>query len=47
MMDYKASKEAYVSGMTGSSIGHINMISLVSLVSDLVITFAPIQRRPV
>ncbi|KAI0816924.1 GWT1-domain-containing protein [Trametes gibbosa] len=31
--DYKASKEAFVSGMTGSSIGHINMVSLASLMS--------------
>ncbi|TBU26304.1 GWT1-domain-containing protein [Dichomitus squalens] len=31
--DYKASKEAFVSGMTGSTIGHINMISLASLLS--------------
>ena len=30
--DYKSSKEAFVSGMTGSTIGHINMVSLVSLV---------------
>ena len=34
--DYKASKEAFVSGMTGSSVGHINMVSLVSLVSGKV-----------
>ncbi|KAH9944887.1 GWT1-domain-containing protein [Amylocystis lapponica] len=31
--DYKTSKEAFVSGMTGSSIAHINMISLVALFS--------------
>ncbi|KAI0672091.1 GWT1-domain-containing protein [Trametes maxima] len=31
--DYKASKEAFVSGMTGSSIGHINLVSLASLAS--------------
>ncbi|KAI0372573.1 hypothetical protein BV20DRAFT_1034621 [Pilatotrama ljubarskyi] len=31
--DYKASKEAFVSGMTGSSIGHINMVSLSALIS--------------
>ncbi|KAI0356839.1 GWT1-domain-containing protein [Trametes cingulata] len=31
--DYKASKEAFVSGMTGSSIGHINMVSLTALIS--------------
>lgn len=33
MTDYKTSKEAFVSGMTGSSIRHINMISLAALVS--------------
>ncbi|KAI0689335.1 GWT1-domain-containing protein [Cytidiella melzeri] len=33
MEDYKTSKEAFVSGMTGSSIGHINMVSLVALAS--------------
>lgn len=32
--NYKASKEAFVAGMTGSSIGHINMISLAALVSN-------------
>lgn len=32
--DYKSSKEAFVSGMTGSSIAHINMLSLASPVSD-------------
>ena len=31
--DYKVSKEAFVSGMTGSSIGHVNMVFLVGLVS--------------
>ncbi|KAI0712736.1 GWT1-domain-containing protein [Cerioporus squamosus] len=31
--NYKASKEAFVSGMTGSSIGHINMLSFASLLS--------------
>ncbi|OBZ76469.1 Carboxypeptidase S1 [Grifola frondosa] len=31
--DYKTSKEAFVSGMTGSSIGHINLVSLVALSS--------------
>ncbi|KAL1948259.1 hypothetical protein VTO73DRAFT_12334 [Trametes versicolor] len=31
--NYKASKEAFVSGMTGSSIGHINMVSLAALIS--------------
>ena len=34
--DYKASKEAFVTGMTGSSIGHINLVSLASLVSSSV-----------
>ncbi|KAI0736482.1 GWT1-domain-containing protein [Fomitopsis betulina] len=33
MADYKTSKEAFVSGMTGSSIGHINMLSLAALSS--------------
>ncbi|KIP02797.1 hypothetical protein PHLGIDRAFT_111619 [Phlebiopsis gigantea 11061_1 CR5-6] len=31
--DYKTLKEAFVSGQTGSSMGHVNMISLVSLMS--------------
>ena len=30
--DYKHSKEAFVSGTTGSTVSHINMISLVALV---------------
>jgi hypothetical protein len=30
--DYKHAKEAFVSDMTGSSIGHINALSLVALV---------------
>ena len=30
--DYKTSKESFVSGMTGSTISHVNMISLVGLV---------------
>lgn len=30
---YKALKEGFVSGMTGSSVGHINMISCVALAS--------------
>ena len=29
---YKTSKEAFVSGMTGSSITHVNLVSLVALV---------------
>lgn len=33
--DYKSSKEAFVSGMTGSSIAHINMLSLASPMSIL------------
>lgn len=47
MDDYKTSKEAFVSGMTGSSIGHVNMVFLVGLVSvynvhhkNLVLTLA-------
>lgn len=35
MDDYKSSKEAFVSGMTGSNVLHINMISLVALVRFL------------
>ncbi|KAH9971554.1 GWT1-domain-containing protein [Lactifluus volemus] len=31
--DYKTSKESFVSGMTGSTISHVNMISLVGFVS--------------
>ncbi|KAG2127176.1 uncharacterized protein EDB93DRAFT_1109387 [Suillus bovinus] len=31
MNDYKASKEAFVSGMTGSTVFHVNMISGVAL----------------
>ncbi|KAF8465850.1 GWT1-domain-containing protein [Russula ochroleuca] len=31
--DYKHSKEAFVSGMTGSTVAHINMIALVALAS--------------
>lgn len=30
--DYKADKEAFVSGATGSSVGHVNMVSVVALV---------------
>lgn len=30
--EYKASKEAFVSGMTGSTVFHVNMISSVALV---------------
>ncbi|KIK39530.1 hypothetical protein CY34DRAFT_808155 [Suillus luteus UH-Slu-Lm8-n1] len=33
MNDYKASKEAFVSGMTGSTVLHVNMISSVALSS--------------
>jgi hypothetical protein len=32
MNDYKASKEAFVSGMIGSTVFHVNMISSVALV---------------
>jgi hypothetical protein len=32
MSDYKAFKEASVSGLTGSTISHVNMISFVALV---------------
>ena len=30
--DYKSSKESFVSGMTGSTVLHVNMISFVALV---------------
>ncbi|KAF7972112.1 hypothetical protein HWV62_18820 [Athelia sp. TMB] len=33
MSEYKSAKEAFVSGMTGSSIGHVNAISAVALAS--------------
>lgn len=33
--DYKSSKEAFVSGMTGSSVTHINLISLAALVRTI------------
>ncbi|KZT26017.1 GWT1-domain-containing protein, partial [Neolentinus lepideus HHB14362 ss-1] len=33
MSDYKVSKEAFVSGMTGSSVGHINLVSAAALAS--------------
>ena len=32
MDDYKHEKEVFVSGMTGSSVGHINLISVAALV---------------
>lgn len=32
MTDYKASKEAFVSGTTGSSIAHVNMVLVLELV---------------
>lgn len=32
--DYKLAKEAFVSDTTGSSIGHINAVSLAALVSE-------------
>ncbi|KAI0249277.1 GWT1-domain-containing protein [Lactifluus subvellereus] len=31
--DYKTSKESFVSGMTGSTVSHINMVSFVALAS--------------
>lgn len=33
--DYKASKEAFVAGMTGSSVFHVNLIATVGLVSPM------------
>jgi phosphatidylinositol glycan class W len=35
MSSYKLSKEAFVSGTTGSSILHINLISAVALVESV------------
>jgi glucosaminylphosphatidylinositol acyltransferase len=35
--DYKTSKESFVSGMTGSTISHVNMISLVGFVRPTVL----------
>lgn len=32
---YKNEKEAFVSGLSGSSIGHVNLISLNALVSEI------------
>jgi len=32
MENYKSAKEAFVSNMTGSSVGHINLLSLAALV---------------
>lgn len=32
MDDYKTQKEAFVSGMTGSTVGHINLLSCAALV---------------
>ncbi|KAF8161344.1 GWT1-domain-containing protein [Crassisporium funariophilum] len=43
MGEYKAEKEAFVSGMTGSSITHINLISLVALAA--VALYASIRTR--
>lgn len=40
MDNYKHEKEAFVSGMTGSSVGHINLVSLAALVRG------PRRRRP-
>ena len=33
--NYKESKEAFVSGATGSSVLHVNLVSSVALVSRL------------
>ncbi|KIM82775.1 hypothetical protein PILCRDRAFT_820061 [Piloderma croceum F 1598] len=43
MDDYKSSKEAFVSGMTGSSVSHINMISMVALSS--IALYSALQSR--
>ncbi|CAA7263440.1 unnamed protein product [Cyclocybe aegerita] len=41
--DYKAAKEAFVSGMTGSSIAHVNCVSLIALIG--VALYAAIRTR--
>lgn len=38
--NYKEAKEAFVTGMAGSTVLHINMISLVALVCQLSTSFA-------
>ncbi|KAJ7450043.1 GWT1-domain-containing protein [Mycena galericulata] len=43
MGDYKASKEAWVSGMTGSTISHVNLISSVALAS--IALYSTLQTR--
>ncbi|KAJ7081634.1 GWT1-domain-containing protein [Mycena belliarum] len=43
MNDYKAAKEAFVSGMTGSTVSHINLISSVALVS--IALYSTLQTR--
>jgi len=35
---YKEAKEAFVSGMTGSSIKHVNVLSLAALVRFFTVT---------
>ncbi|KAJ7465187.1 GWT1-domain-containing protein [Mycena latifolia] len=43
MDDYKTSKEAWVSGMTGSTISHVNLISSVALAS--IALYSTLQTR--
>lgn len=43
MDNYKQEKEAFVSGMTGSSVGHINLVSLAALAS--VTLYASLRTR--
>ncbi|KDQ51682.1 hypothetical protein JAAARDRAFT_163439 [Jaapia argillacea MUCL 33604] len=43
---YKSSKEAFVSGMTGSTVGHINMVSAVAM-SSIALHSALKSRLPI
>ncbi|KAJ7171681.1 GWT1-domain-containing protein [Mycena crocata] len=43
MSNYKVSKEAFVSGMTGSSVSHVNIISSVALAS--IALYSTLQTR--
>ncbi|KAF8800890.1 hypothetical protein BYT27DRAFT_7116401 [Phlegmacium glaucopus] len=42
---YKTDKEAFVAGMTGSSIMHVNLVSLITLASVSLKLYATIQTR--
>jgi phosphatidylinositol glycan class W len=37
--NYKSAKEAFVSNMTGSSVGHLNLLSLAALVRSAIYMF--------